>query len=484
MRDSFFIPKTRYNIVMTVKARFAPSPTGFIHVGNLRTAIFTYLIAKQKDGIFMLRIEDTDQGRLVEGALDAITDTLTQTGLLWDEGPLKGGPDGPYIQSERLSLYQQHANELVDKGHAYRCFCSEERLSEQREAAQTTKQTYMYDGFCSRLSNEEIKQNLAASKPFVIRQKTPTTGSTSFHCEVYGDITIENELIEDQILLKSDGYPTYNFANVVDDHLMHITHVVRGNEYLTSTPKYTLLYQAFGWQEPTYVHVPLVVKADGKKMSKRDGDAYYSDFVQKGYLPQAIVNYLSLLGWAPATDQEIYTLEELTKAFDVSRINTSPAVFDVAKLNWINAHFIKALDEPTYLEQVLPYITEKVSEETKIALAKLFQERLEYLSQIQDHIDGFYRPVQDGETKEFMASADHQPVLSAFKTVIESLHDFQPEFIKQSINEAGAICGVKGKMLFMPIRIQTTGVMHGPDLPRSLAILGKDEVLKRLSNEA
>lgn len=469
---------------MTVKARFAPSPTGFIHVGNLRTAIFTYLIAKQKDGIFMLRIEDTDQGRLVEGALDAITDTLTQTGLLWDEGPLKGGPDGPYIQSERLSLYQQHANELVDKGHAYRCFCSEERLSEQREAAQAKKQTYMYDGFCSRLSNEEINQNLAASKPFVIRQKTPTTGSTSFHCEVYGDITIENELIEDQILLKSDGYPTYNFANVVDDHLMHITHVVRGNEYLTSTPKYTLLYQAFGWLEPTYVHVPLVVKADGKKMSKRDGDAYYSDFVQKGYLPQAIVNYLSLLGWAPATDQEIYTLEELTKAFDVSRINTSPAVFDVAKLNWINAHFIKALDEPTYLEQVLPYITEKVSEETKIALAKLFQERLEYLSQIQDHIDGFYRPVQDGETKEFMASADHQPVLSAFKTVIESLHDFQPEFIKQSINEAGAICGVKGKMLFMPIRIQTTGVMHGPDLPRSLAILGKDEVLKRLSNEA
>lgn len=469
---------------MTVKARFAPSPTGFIHVGNLRTAIFTYLIAKQKDGIFMLRIEDTDQGRLVEGALDAITDTLTQTGLLWDEGPLKGGPDGPYIQSERLFLYQQYANELIDKGHAYRCFCSEERLSEQREAAQAKKQTYMYDGFCSRLSNEEINQNLAANKPFVIRQKTPTTGATRFHCEVYGDITIENELIEDQILLKSDGYPTYNFANVVDDHLMHITHVVRGNEYLTSTPKYTLLYQAFGWQEPTYVHVPLVVKADGKKMSKRDGDAYYSDFVQKGYLPQAIVNYLSLLGWAPATDQEIYTLEELTKAFDVSRINTSPAVFDVAKLNWINAHFIKALDETTYLEQVLPYITEKVSEETKIALAKLFQERLEYLSQIQDHIDGFYRPVQDSETKEFMASADHQPVLSTFKSVIESLHDFQPEFIKQSINEAGAMCGVKGKMLFMPIRIQTTGVMHGPDLPRSLAILGKDEVLKRLSNEA
>jgi nondiscriminating glutamyl-tRNA synthetase len=469
---------------MTVKARFAPSPTGFIHVGNLRTAIFTYLIAKQKDGIFMLRIEDTDQGRLVEGALDAITDTLTQTGLLWDEGPLKGGPDGPYIQSERLSLYQQYANELIDKGHAYRCFCSEERLNEQREAAQAQKQTYMYDGFCLHLSPEEINQNLAEKKPFVIRQKTPSTGSTRFHCEVYGDITIENELIEDQILLKSDGYPTYNFANVVDDHLMHITHVVRGNEYLTSTPKYTLLYQAFGWQEPTYVHVPLVVKADGKKMSKRDGDAYYSDFVQKGYLPQAIVNYLSLLGWAPTTDQEIYTLDELVKAFDVSRINTSPAVFDVAKLNWINAHFIKALDEASYVERVLPYITENVSKETKVALAKLFQERLDYLSQIQDHIDGFYRPVQDSETKEFMASADHQPVLTTFKKVIESLDDFQPDLIKQAINEAGAQCGVKGKMLFMPIRIQTTGVMHGPDLPRSLAILGKEEVLKRLSDEA
>lgn len=469
---------------MTVKARFAPSPTGFIHVGNLRTAIFTYLIAKQKDGIFMLRIEDTDQGRLVEGAMDAITSTLTQTGLLWDEGPLKGGPDGPYIQSERLHLYQKHANELIEKGHAYRCFCSEERLQEQREAAQARKQTYMYDGHCSRLSKEEINQNLENGLPFVIRQKTPTTGSTSFHCEVYGDITIENELIEDQILLKSDGYPTYNFANVVDDHLMHITHVVRGNEYLTSTPKYTLLYQAFGWQEPTYVHVPLVVKADGKKMSKRDGDAYYTDFIQKGYLPEAIVNYLSLLGWAPSTDQEIYRLDELVKAFDVKRINTSPAVFDSAKLNWINAHFIKALAEEEYISLVLPYIHEPVSEDTKRALAKLFQERLEYLSQIQDHIDGFYRPVQDAETQEFMASADHSSVLQAFKQAVESLDEFQPEAIKQAINEAGAACGVKGKMLFMPIRIQTTGVMHGPDLPRSLAILGKAEVLRRLSHEA
>lgn len=469
---------------MTVKARFAPSPTGFIHVGNLRTAIFTYLIAKQKDGIFMLRIEDTDQGRLVEGAMDAITNTLTETGLVWDEGPLKGGPDGPYIQSERLHFYQEHANELIDHGHAYRCFCSEERLQEQREAAQAKKQTYMYDGHCSRLSEEEIAQNLEQGRPFVIRQKTPTAGSTTFHCEVYGDITIENELIEDQILLKSDGYPTYNFANVVDDHLMHITHVVRGNEYLTSTPKYTLLYQAFGWQEPTYVHVPLVVKADGKKMSKRDGDAYYSDFIQKGYLPEAIVNYLSLLGWAPATDQEIYHLDELVNAFDVKRINTSPAVFDIAKLNWINAHFIKALPEDEYLSLALPYIHEAVSEETKLALAKLFQERLEYLSQIQDHIDGFYRPVQDGETKEFMTSADHSGVLQAFKKSVQSLDEFQPEMIKQAITDAGVACGVKGKMLFMPIRIQTTGVMHGPDLPRSLAILGKDEVLRRLSHEA
>jgi glutamyl-tRNA synthetase len=468
---------------MTVKARFAPSPTGFIHVGNLRTAIFTYLIAKQKDGIFMLRIEDTDQGRLVDGAMDAITNTLTQTGLIWDEGPLKGGPDGPYIQSQRLHLYQQYANELINNGHAYRCFCSEERLQEQREAAQAQKQTYMYDGFCSTLSVEQIEENLRQQQPYVIRQKTPSTGSTTFHCEVYGDITIENELIEDQILLKSDGYPTYNFANVVDDHLMHITHVVRGNEYLTSTPKYTLLYQAFGWQEPTYVHVPLVVKADGKKMSKRDGDAYYTDFIDKGYLPEAVVNYLSLLGWAPSTDQEIYTLEELTKAFDVKRINTSPAVFDIAKLNWINAHFIKALPEDVYLDKVIPFIDEEVPNSTKILLAKLFQERLDYLGQIQAHIDGFYRPIQDEETKEFMASTDHSPVLRSFLDVVQSLNDFQPETIKQAITDAGALCGVKGKLLFMPIRIQTTGVMHGPDLPRSLAILGKDEVIRRLSNE-
>jgi len=464
-----------------VKTRFAPSPTGFIHVGNLRTAIFTYLIAKQQGGRFALRIEDTDQGRLVDGALDAIKDTLTACGLLWDEGPDVGGPDGPYVQSERLSFYQQYAHELVAQGHAYRCYCEETRLDALRDIAQANKQTFMYDQHCLHLSPETLLENDRLNKPYVIRQLTPNSGATSFTCEVYGTITIENDQIEDQILLKSDGYPTYNFANVVDDHLMHITHVVRGNEYLTSTPKYTLLYQAFGWQEPRYVHLPLVVKADGKKLSKRDGDAYFSDFLQKGYLPEAIVNYLSLLGWAPPGNQEIFSLDQLITAFDVTRINTSPAVFDVVKLNWVNAHVIKALPEAKYYELVRPFIKAKIDEATIQQLASLFQERLEYLAQINDHIERFYHPTPDAESLDFMNESDHTNVLRAFAQAFGELSDVTPASIKQTITAVGTACNVKGKDLFMPIRIQTTGVMHGPDLPRSLAILGKAEVLRRLS---
>lgn len=463
-----------------VKTRFAPSPTGFIHVGNLRTAIFTYLIAKQQGGRFALRIEDTDQGRLVDGALDAIKHTLTACGLLWDEGPDVGGPDGPYIQSERLALYQQHAHQLVKEGHAYRCYCEESRLDALREIAQANKQTFMYDQHCFHLSKEELAKHDLLQTPYVIRQATPSTGSTSFTCEVYGTITIENNQIEDQILLKSDGYPTYNFANVVDDHLMHITHVVRGNEYLTSTPKYTLLYQAFGWDEPHYVHLPLVVKADGKKLSKRDGDAYFSDFIDKGYLPQAIVNYLSLLGWAPPSNQELFSLAQLMEAFDVKRINTSPAVFDVGKLNWVNAQAIKALDHETYYSLVRPFITLDSDEETIHQLAMLFQERLDYMAQINEHIDQFYHPTPDEETLSYMRESDHSLVLQAFAQAIQELDAFSPVMIKQTINAVGTTCQVKGKELFMPIRIQTTGVMHGPDLPRSLAILGKAEVLRRL----
>lgn len=463
-----------------VKTRFAPSPTGLIHVGNLRTAIFTYLIAKQQGGHFALRIEDTDQGRLVDGALDAIKDTLNACGLLWDEGPDVGGPDGPYIQSERLNIYQQHAHQLVESKHAYRCYCDETRLDSLRDIAQANKQTFIYDQFCLSLSSETLTEYERQNKPYVIRQLTPNSGSTTFTCDVYGPITIENNQIEDQILLKSDGYPTYNFANVVDDHLMHISHVVRGNEYLTSTPKYTLLYQAFGWEEPRYIHLPLVVKADGKKLSKRDGDAYFSDFFNKGYLPQAIVNYLSLLGWAPPTNQELYTLPELIRVFDVSRVNTSPAVFDVAKLNWVNAQNIKALPETEYFKLVEPFIQVDVDEQTKYQLASLFQERLDYLAQISDHIEQFYHPTPDAETLGYMMETDHSNVLRAFASELQTLDEFTPAAIKQTIADVGIVCGVKGKELFMPIRIQTTGVMHGPDLPRSLAILGKSEVLRRL----
>jgi nondiscriminating glutamyl-tRNA synthetase len=350
-----------------------------------------------------------------------------------------------------------------------------ERLPKRRK-----KPSCMMD-FANPYLQKPFNQNWKRTNPIVIRQQTPNSGATSFTCEVYGTITIDNDQIEDQILLKSDGYPTYNFANVVDDHLMHITHVVRGNEYLTSTPKYTLLYQAFGWEEPKYVHMPLVVKADGKKLSKRDGDAYFSDFVTKGYLPEAIVNYLSLLGWAPPGKQELFTLAELIDVFDVGRINTSPAVFDIQKLNWVNAHYIKAMDPELYYKRVRPYVTIDQSEATIHALAMLFQERLDYLSQIQDHIEQFYHPSMDQETTAFMASEDHSRVLHTFRQLLQPLNEFTPEMIKTTITQTGELCGVKGKSLFMPIRIQTTGVMHGPDLPRSLAILGKDEVLRRLS---
>ena len=338
-----------------VRTRFAPSPTGYMHVGNLRTALYAYLIAKSKGGKFILRIEDTDQERYVDGAVDVIYKTMKDTGLIHDEGPDIGGDYGPYIQSERRSIYKEYAEKLVETGHAYYCFCTKERLEELRQRQTVMKVPTKYDGHCSKLSKEEIEANLKAGIPYVIRQKVPQYGKTTFHDEVFGDITVENAILDDNVLLKADGLPTYNFANVIDDHLMHITHIIRGSEYLSSTPKYNLLYEAFGWEIPKYIHVSPVMKDNGKKLSKREGDASYEDFINKGYLKEAIVNYIALLGWAPGDEREKFTLAELVDAFDIKGISKSPAIFDEKKLAWLNGEYIRELTPEKFHDDAMPY---------------------------------------------------------------------------------------------------------------------------------
>ena len=348
----------------TVRTRFAPSPTGYMHVGNLRTALYAYLLAKKNHGVFMLRIEDTDQERYVEGAVDIIYNTLRETGLLWDEGPDIGGPVGPYVQSERMAsgMYKEYALQLIEKGAAYYCFCDKDTHDNEEQVAEGVV-INKYDGRCSRLSPEEVQAKLDAGVPYVIRQKIPKEGSTTFHDEIFGDITVENAELDDQVLIKRDGMPTYNFANVVDDHTMGITHVIRGNEYLSSTPKYNLLYEAFGWDIPVYIHCSPVMKDASHKLSKRNGDASYQDLIAKGYLKEAVINYIALLGWAPKGEQEIYTLPQLVEAFGTDGISKAPAIFDVAKLNYINSEYIKALTPQQFHEAALPWIRQAVKRE-------------------------------------------------------------------------------------------------------------------------
>jgi glutamyl-tRNA synthetase len=468
---------------MTVRTRFAPSPTGFIHVGNLRSAIYTYLIAKKDGGTFVLRIEDTDRERYVEGAVETIYYTLDSCGLHWDEGPDKGGDYGPYIQSERAHLYKEYAHKLVEEGKAYKCFCTPERLQSLRDKGLTK-----YDQHCLHLSEKEIKEKEKQNIPYVIRQKVPQEGSTTFTCKVYGTITIENKEIEDQILLKSDGYPTYNFANVIDDHLMRITHVIRGNEYLTSTPKYTLLYEAFGWEEPVYVHLPHVIKEGGKKLSKREGDAYYTDFINKGYLPEAIVNFLALLGWSPEENKELFSLEELVQAFSIERINNSPAIFDLKKLNWMNAQYLKKLSLKELKELCMPHLISSGIANDKDhqwidSLLEVFRDRMHYGEEIVTLYEEFLAQEFSltKEMKEFLAQDGVFDTLHVFRDLLENLEHFTAESIQPLIKQTGKQSGARGKMLFMPLRIATTASMHGPDLPKVLALLGKETVISRLN---
>lgn len=471
---------------MKVRTRFAPSPTGYMHIGNLRTAIFEYLLAKKYNGSFILRIEDTDQTREVEGAIDFIYKTLELCGFSIDEGPNNDKGYGPYIQSERKDIYKEYAEELVEKGKAYYCFCTEEELEAMRKRAEARKRPFVYDGRCSRLSKEKIAENLANGIPYVIRQKMPKTGVTVVEDLIYGKIKIDNSILDDQILLKSDGFPTYNFANVVDDHLMDITHVIRGKEYLDQTAKYNLLYEAFGWEKPTYIHVAMVLGEDGNKLSKRNGDASFMDLYNEGFLPSAIVNYLCLLGWSPANNQEVFTMDELINNFDETRISKSSSQYDVKKLEWFNHQYIQKMPDEEYLAWIKKYFTKDVSnksDEWVNRLLLIYKSHLNYGKEINELVENFFNDniEMNAEAKEFMESDQViERVISYFKAELEKLDDWNVDVINTAINNVKNALNVKGKLLYMPIRIKASGLMHGPDLADTIYLIGKDTVIKRL----
>ena len=471
-----------------VRTRFAPSPTGRMHVGNLRTALYAYLIAKHAGGDFILRIEDTDQERYMEGAVDIIYKTLAEAGLAHDEGPDKDGGVGPYVQSERQAagIYLEYAKKLIEKGEAYYCFCEKERL-ESLKTEVAGKEIVMYDKHCLSLSKEEVEAKLAAGVPYVIRQNNPTTGTTTFHDEIYGDITVDNAELDDMILIKSDGYPTYNFANVVDDHLMGITHVVRGNEYLSSSPKYNRLYEAFGWEVPAYIHCPLITDEEHKKLSKRCGHSSFEDLVEQGFLPEAIVNFVALLGWSPEEDREIYSLEELVEAFDYRHISKAPSVFDYTKLKWMNGEYIKAMDFDTFYEIALPYIKETVTRDCDPRkLAEMVKTRIEVFPDIQGLIDCFEKvPEYDcslyAHKKMKTTEESSLEALKALLPVLEEQEDYSNDALYERLLECVKEKGCKNGQILWPIRIAMSGKQTTPcGASEMMEVLGKEESLKRL----
>ena len=471
-----------------IRTRFAPSPTGRMHVGNLRTALYAYLIAKHEGGDFILRIEDTDQERLVEGAVDIINRTLEKTGLVHDEGPDKDGGCGPYVQSERQAagIYLEYAKKLIDKGEAYYCFCDKERL----ESLKTTvagKEISIYDKHCLHLSKEEVEANLAAGKPYVIRQNNPTEGTTTFEDEIYGDITVDNSELDDMILIKSDGFPTYNFANVVDDHLMGITHVVRGNEYLSSSPKYNRLYEAFGWDVPVYVHCPLITDESHQKLSKRSGHSSFEDLLEQGFLTEAVVNFVALLGWSPADNQEIMSLEELVEKFDYHHMSKSPAVFDYTKLKWMNGEYIKKLDFDTFYEMAEPYIKGVVTKDYDLKkIAKMVQSRIEIFPDIKEHIDFFEElpeySVDMYTHKKMKTNAQTSlEVLTEILPVLEAQGDYSNDALYAVLCDYVAQKGCKNGYVMWPIRTAVSGKQMTPGGATELMeVLGKEESIARI----
>ena len=471
-----------------VRTRFAPSPTGRMHVGNLRTALYAYLIAKHEDGDFLLRIEDTDQERFVEEALDIIYRTMKKTGLIHDEGPDKDGGVGPYVQSERQAqgIYLEYAKKLIEKGEAYYCFCDKERLEGLKQEI-AGKEIVVYDKHCLNLSKEEVEEKLKAGVPYVIRQNVPREGTTKFVDEIYGEIEVPNEELDDMILIKSDGYPTYNFANVVDDHLMGITHVVRGNEYLSSAPKYNRLYAAFGWEVPVYVHCPLITNEEHKKLSKRSGHSSYEDLLEQGFLSEAIVNYVALLGWCPQDNQEIFSLEELVKVFDYHHISKSPAVFDINKLKWMNGEYMKAMDFDKFYEMALPYLKQALTKEFDLKkIAELVKTRIEVFPDIAELVDFFE------ELPEYdIAMYTHKKMKTTPQSSLEVLQELLPrleaqdhysndalyELLKNYVEEKGC----KNGYVMWPVRTAVSGKQMTPaGATEIMEIIGKEESIERI----
>ena len=475
---------------MKVRTRFAPSPTGRMHVGNLRTALYAYLIAKHEDGDFILRIEDTDQERYVEGAVDIIYRTLEKTGLIHDEGPDKDGGVGPYVQSERqkAGIYMDYAKQLIDKGEAYYCFCDQCRLDSLKQVV-AGKEISIYDKHCLGLSKEEVEANLAAGKPFVIRQNNPRTGTTTFSDEIYGDITVDNAELDDMILIKSDGYPTYNFANVVDDHLMGITHVVRGNEYLSSSPKYNRLYEAFGWEVPIYIHCPLITNEEHQKLSKRSGHSSFEDLIEQGYLTEAVINFVALLGWSPEDNQEIMSLEELVKHFDYHHISKSPAVFDTVKLRWMNGEYMKAMDFDKFYDMALPYIKEVITKDYDLKkIAAMVKTRIEIFPDIKEHID-FFEELPDYDTAMYthkkMKTTEESSlaVLREVLPVLEGLDDYSNDTLYATIQQFAADHEYKNGYVLWPLRTAVSGKQMTPGGATELMeIFGKEESLRRIKD--
>ena len=471
-----------------IRTRYAPSPTGRMHVGNLRTALYAYLIAKHEGGDFLLRIEDTDQERYVEGATEIIYRTLEETGLKHDEGPDKDGGCGPYVQSERVKqgIYMKYAKELVDKGEAYYCFCTKERLDTLKTTV-NGEEIMSYDKHCLSLSKEEVEKNLAAGMPYVIRQNNPTTGVTTFHDEIYGDISVDNSELDDMVLIKSDGYPTYNFANVVDDHLMGITHVVRGNEYLSSSPKYNRLYDAFGWEVPVYVHCPLITDESHKKLSKRSGHSSFEDLLEQGYVAEAIVNFVALLGWSPDSEREIFSLEELVKEFDYHRMSKSPAVFDMVKLSWMNGEYLKAMDDEKFFDLAKPYIEAVIKKPLNLKkIAGMVKTRIEILPEIKDQID-FFEELPEYDIAMYThkkMKTDSESSLATLKEVLprlEAFDDYTNDALYAMLSEYVKEKEVKTGFVMWPLRTALSGKQQTPaGATEIMEILGKEEAVRRI----
>jgi len=465
-----------------VRTRFAPSPTGYMHVGNLRTALYTYLIARHAGGTFILRIEDTDQGRLVEGAVDVIYKTLKECHIDHDEGPDVGGPVAPYVQTERRPFYGKYAELLIERGHAYRCFC------EKAESEEDSGEFDRGEDPCRALSRAEADARAAAGEPFVIRQRIPHEGTTTFHDEIFGDITVENSTLDDQVLIKRDGLPTYNFANVIDDHMMGITHVVRGSEYLSSAPKYDLLYRGFGWEIPKYIHCSPVMRDAHNKMSKRHGDPSYEDLIAQGYLTDAVLNYVALLGWSPKGEKEFFTMDELIECFDLSGISKSPAIFDIEKLRYFNSAYIRAMSAEDFAAVAEPYIRRAVKNERydAAAIAALLQQRTETLCDIPEKLD-FFDELPDYSTELFVhkkSKSDEQSSLEVLRAVIpvfERLESWDDEQIMNAMLTLAESMEAKNAKVMWPVRIAAAGKAVTPGGAVEICrILGREETLRRL----